>query len=164
MRVLLARRLVRAPRPVLDAKPRSAVFYTTFPLDKPSWSVGHLLEKPTQRPRSMEQEHLGVADIQRLYNLAGLKMPDQEEEPEEFTQLSREVNQLHDFLSHIHEVSSSSDLKSIEPLVRIAEQVEFTAEAPDGGLQFTQKETSQLGREILRIAEKRSGEFLMVED
>ncbi|KAI8325779.1 hypothetical protein GQ54DRAFT_177124 [Martensiomyces pterosporus] len=161
MRTLVASAATRTAWPCLCRK----AFYTSFPLDRPSWSVSKLLEKPTGTPRPPQLEgDLSVSDIQHLYNLAGLKMPNPHEQPGEFAQLSKEVNQLRRFLSHIQAVSETENLEPVEPLVRIAEPIEFTAELPNGGLEFAPDEESRLGRKVLHTAEKTSGEYLIVED
>ncbi|KAJ1869274.1 hypothetical protein LPJ55_005467 [Coemansia sp. RSA 990] len=87
-------------------------------------------------------------------------MPDPQDEMKALT----EINQLRDFLSHIHIVSESENLDAVEPLVRIVEPVSFTAESPDGGLSFSKDQLANIGRKILDCAEQTNGPFYIVED
>ncbi|KAJ1738768.1 hypothetical protein LPJ68_005271 [Coemansia sp. RSA 1086] len=139
----------------------SQAAYDTFPLTKPTWSVSTLLRKPQNIGQYQELERdLDSREIRHLHNLCGLSMPDPQDEMKALT----EINQLRDFLSHIHIVSESENLDAVEPLVRIVEPVSFTAESPDGGLSFSKDQLANIGRKILDCAEQTNGPFYIVED
>ncbi|KAJ2306305.1 hypothetical protein IWW55_001514 [Coemansia sp. RSA 2706] len=91
-------------------------------------------------------------------------MPDPATEPNEFARVSFEINQLRDFLSHIQVVSESEDLSAVEPLVRIAEPVQFSADNVDGGLKFARDPATDIGRRALEAADQTNGPFFIVED
>ncbi|KAJ2479446.1 hypothetical protein EV174_004021, partial [Coemansia sp. RSA 2320] len=107
---------------------------------------------------------LGHDEIQHLYHLAGLKMPDPIEQPQEYAQVLKDVNQLRDFLSHLRVVSESENLSLVQPLARFAEPVVFSAAMPGGGLKLEKDESTELGTRVLQTAARTSGQFLVVED
>ncbi|KAJ2137828.1 hypothetical protein IW136_003360 [Coemansia sp. RSA 678] len=142
-----------------------------FPLTGPAWSVGSLLEEsrgisyhPVLKVDLDPEPELEQHDIEHLHNLCGLTMPDPLKNPEELEQITTEINHLRNFLGHIHVVTRSGDLDSIEPLVRIAEPVQFTANKFNGGLKFADDPGACVGRKSLETAEKKSDSFFIVED
>ncbi|KAJ1648284.1 hypothetical protein LPJ64_000440 [Coemansia asiatica] len=137
-----------------------------FPLDKPSWAVTTLLSKPSNVKHSAELDRdLDQKEIARLYQLSGLKMADAAANPQEYTSVSKHVNQLRDLLSHIRTVSETGDLDSVQPLVRIAEPIRFTTEDDQTvELSFEKDSESYLGMRVLDIAMKKNGSYLIVED
>ncbi|KAJ2003999.1 hypothetical protein GGI04_002760 [Coemansia thaxteri] len=136
-----------------------------FPLKKPSWSVGTLLQRPVGiSHQPVADQTLGHDEIQHLYHLAGLKMPDPIEQPQEYAQVLKDVNQLRDFLSHLRVVSESENLSLVQPLARFAEPVVFSAAMPGGGLKLEKDESTELGTRVLQTAARTSGQFLVVED
>ncbi|KAJ2845398.1 hypothetical protein IWW36_004797 [Coemansia brasiliensis] len=156
-------RLLCRPHLLLRGISTSQIAHNAFPLTKPAWSVSTLLQKPQNIGRYHELERdLDHTEIEHLHNLCGLTMPDPQKD--EFTKASTEINQLRDFLSHIHVVSESENLDAVEPLVRIAEPVSFTADSMDGGLSFTKDQPANIGRKILGCAEQTNGPFYIVED
>ncbi|KAJ1944036.1 hypothetical protein FBU59_002717 [Linderina macrospora] len=154
------------PSRILFARQPFVRAYSSFPLRKPSWSVSTLLEKPKDSPgqREANDDPLDLEGIHHLYNLAGLRMPDPTQKAAEFDRLSRDAHQLRDFLSHIQTATRHEDLSSVEPLVRIAEPIEFSAELPDAGLNHTSEASDKLGRQVLQTASKTSGDYLLVEE
>ncbi|ORX74519.1 hypothetical protein DL89DRAFT_264373 [Linderina pennispora] len=140
--------------------------YSSFPLSRPSWSVGTLLEKPTNAAghEGASDDPLDAKGIQHLYNLAGLRMPDPTQKAAEFGRLSKDAHQLRDFLSHIQAAARTEDLSGVEPLVRIAEPIEFSVDSPDAGLDHSSKPSDRLGRKVLQTASRSSGDYLIVEE
>ncbi|KAJ2859407.1 hypothetical protein GGH94_006122, partial [Coemansia aciculifera] len=105
----------------------SRALFAEFPLKQPCWSVGVLLQRPASITHLPEAEQtLGSKEVQHLYNLAGLHMPDPVTNPQDYAQVLTDINQLRDFLSHLRVVSESEDLSLVEPLARISEPVLFT--------------------------------------
>ncbi|PIA18665.1 hypothetical protein COEREDRAFT_85123 [Coemansia reversa NRRL 1564] len=160
-------RPVNKPPPVLRlcAKQLLREKHTIFPLTQPKWSVDTLLRKPD----NINQHHdldrdLSQREIKHLHDLSGLCMPDSVETPKEFAKVSADVNRLRDFLSHIRVVSKSEDLSTVQPLVRISEAVEFTANEPNGNLISTDDINLRDGRKALQMAEQSSGPYFIVED
>ncbi|KAJ2804211.1 hypothetical protein H4R20_002597 [Coemansia guatemalensis] len=139
--------------------------HSSFPLTQPSWSVDTLLRKPDNidRHRDLDRE-LSQHDIKHLHDLSGLCMPDPADNPKELAQVSADVNQLRDFLSHIRVVSQSEDLSTVQPLVRISEPLEFTAGKPNGGLVSVDDGNLRIGQKTLQAAEQSSGSYFIVED
>ncbi|KAJ2231959.1 hypothetical protein H4R99_004217 [Coemansia sp. RSA 1722] len=136
-----------------------------FPLDKPSWAVKTLLSKPSSVQHSAELDRdLDQKEIAHLYQLSGLKMADAAKDPSEYASVSKHINQLRDLLSHIRTVTETGDLESVQPLVRIAEPIHFTAQDPAGGLSFDEDSEAHLGKRVLDMASKKSESFLMIED
>ncbi|KAJ1986917.1 hypothetical protein GGI25_006035 [Coemansia spiralis] len=137
---------------------------TSFPLDKPSWSVATLLKKPDDALRQQKLKgYLSNAEVQHLYTLSGLKLPDPTKDAEDFERVLADVNKLRDFLSHIQVASASEDLDSVEPLVRICEPVVFTTEKRDGDLSYSSDPNSHIGEKVLDTANQKSGPYLVVE-
>ncbi|KAJ1804525.1 hypothetical protein LPJ75_005562 [Coemansia sp. RSA 2598] len=138
---------------------------SSFPLDGPSWTAKTLLSKPSHVKHSAELDRdLGQEEIAHLYELSGLKMASAAEDPSEYASVSKHVNQLRDLLSHIRVVSETGDLDSVQPLVRIAEPIRFTAEDQEGRLSLDVDGKAHLGTRIIDMASKKSGSYLMVED
>lgn len=143
---------------------------SSFPLDKPSWSVGVLLRRPETDSTTASltpETPLTKQGIQHLYNLSGLKMPDPVQNKNEYEQVIKDINQLRDFLSHLQRIShitDSRELDKVEPLVRLAEPVYLTAESPTGGLDHEQNQKQHLGTRLLEIAEKSNGSYLIAEE
>ncbi|KAJ2160440.1 hypothetical protein GGF46_002266 [Coemansia sp. RSA 552] len=135
-----------------------------FPLSGPSWSVGTLLKKPRDATKAQGMEDdLSQKEIAHLYTLSGLRMPDPAKEPHKFAQISAEVNQLRDFLSHIQVAREHSNLDAVEPLVRIAEPVNFTIDESDGDLAPSDSSAENVGQRVLHAAEQKSGPYFIVE-
>ncbi|KAJ1719195.1 hypothetical protein LPJ53_006000 [Coemansia erecta] len=136
-----------------------------FPLDKPSWSISKFLSKPENVKHIPELDRdLDEKEIRHLYDLAGLQVPDPTVDPQSFGRTSQHINQLRDLLSHIRTVSETEDLDSVEPLVRIAEPIEFTAEEPDGGLDFGTDPEDHLGTRVLGLTKNAHGPYISVRD
>ncbi|KAI7825890.1 hypothetical protein BX661DRAFT_225291 [Kickxella alabastrina] len=136
-----------------------------FPLTKPSWSVNTLLNgaEGIKHPEKLDGE-LDQARIRRLYELSGLQLPDPAVESERYKQISEHVNQLKDFLGHIQAVEETDKLDGVVPLMRIAEVLEFTIEEPNAGLVVGVDSEAHLGRRVLELAAKTSGDYLIVEE
>ncbi|KAJ1799841.1 hypothetical protein LPJ59_001541 [Coemansia sp. RSA 2399] len=138
---------------------------STFPVDKPAWAVSTLLKRPDDAiHRQKLQEALSNDDVKRLYALSGLKLSDMSNDADELARVLVDVNKLRDFLSHIQTVSISENVDSVEPLVRIAEPVEFSCKEPAGGLWQSEDPSLDLGEKVLETAKHRSGPYLVVED
>ncbi|KAJ1851560.1 hypothetical protein LPJ73_003015 [Coemansia sp. RSA 2703] len=136
-----------------------------FPLDKPSWSISKFLSKPTNVKHIAELDRdLTAKEIRHLYDLAGLPAPDPTQDAQAFERTLQHINQLRDLLSHLRTVSETEDLDSVEPLVRIVEPIEFTAEAPDGGVDFTQEANEHLGTRVLGLTKNAYGSYISVRD
>ncbi|KAJ2742721.1 hypothetical protein GGI20_004285 [Coemansia sp. BCRC 34301] len=118
-------------------------------------SIAHLPES---------ERTLGIEEVQHLYHLAGLKMPDPETQSQEIAQVLTDINQLRDFLSHLRVVSESEDLSPVEPLSRISEPIVFSVDTPDGGLQAETDRATHLGSKALEAAAQTSGPYFIVEE
>ncbi|KAJ2094372.1 hypothetical protein GGI09_005439 [Coemansia sp. S100] len=163
--MMMLRRVVMQVKANTRSLTLSRALLAEFPLSQPSWSVGVLLQRPASISHLPEAEQaLGSKEIQHLYNLAGLHMPDPATNPQDYAQVLTDINQLRDFLSHLRVVSESEDLSLVEPLARISEPVLFTADSPDAGLQVETDRKTHLGANALKAAAQISGPYFVVED